>query len=433
MTHFKKIQPRIPGLLRRTMLFSIVLFTLLGCTNPSGKKKNNPEPISWHILMMDSEMHRNPQAWMLDFERRPKWNYTHGLVLMATHKIWKETGDQKYFDYILEYYEDMIDPEGNIRYNYKLENFNIDHIKPGINLFDLYKETSDERYLTALQALRHQLEVHPRTQDGAFWHKRIYPHQLWLDGVYMNTPFYARYGKEFNQPENFDDVVVQITVVEQKTRDANTGLLFHAYDESREQAWANPTTGHSPNFWGRAMGWYIMALVDAVEFFPQGHPGIEQIQGVLQRLTDALIPFQDPDTGLWYQVVDQPGREGNYQEASVSSMVAYAITKAVNNKLLNASYMAVAEKAYQGILNHLISFDEEGYIHLNNVCGVAGLGGNPYRDGSYEYYISEIIRSNDPKGVGPFMLLSMEMEKAGIFKQKQEIAPGQKTVAILHQ
>lgn len=429
MKNLMKKQIKVPGYLGAIFWVTMISLSFAGCENKSPKN----EHISWHLMMLESEMHRNPQAWMLDFESRPKWNYTHGLVLMATEKIWRETGDQRYFDYILEYYEDMIDDQGNINYNYKLENFNIDHIKPGINLFTLYEQTGDERYHKAMLALRNQLKIHPRTHNGAFWHKQIYPHQLWLDGVYMNTPFYARYGKEFNEPQNFEDVTLQILVVEEKTRDADTGLLYHAYDESREQAWADSVTGKSPNFWGRAMGWYMMALVDAAEYFPQDHHGIEEIRGVLIRLTDALIQFQDSETGLWYQVVDKPGKEGNYQEGSVSSMVAYSIIKAVNKNLLDPSYLPVAQKTYQGLLDHLISFDDEGFIHLNNICGVAGLGGNPYRDGSYDYYINEIIRANDPKGVGPFMLLSIEMEKAGIYLEKTPDSQLGKRVAILNQ
>jgi unsaturated rhamnogalacturonyl hydrolase len=406
--------------LKKTSLLALAIVFLISC-NSGVEKLDNPESEQpWHVLMLEAEMHRNPEAWMLDFESKPKWNYTHGLVLLAAHKIGEETGDQRYMDYIKAYYEDMIDADGNILYNFRIENYNIDHIKPGINLFDLYAETGDERYLIALQTLRQQLRTHPRTTEGAFWHKNIYPHQLWLDGVYMNTPFYARYGKVFNEPENFDDVVVQITQVYEKTLDEVTGLLYHAWDESREQAWADPVTGHSPNFWGRAMGWYAMALVDVLDYFPASHKGRTEIIQIMNNLMDALLAFQDQETGLWYQVVDQGHREGNYLEASVSCMMAYTLTKGVNNGYLSPAYMEPAQKAWQGILDKLVSFDADGHVHLNQVCGVAGLGGNPYRDGSYEYYINEIIRSNDPKGVGPFMLLSMEMEKAGLHLAKQQ-------------
>jgi unsaturated rhamnogalacturonyl hydrolase len=398
------------------ILISFISFAWLSCNN----SVNNENEQAWHILMLESEMKRNPEAWMLDFENKPKWNYTHGLVLMAARKIWEQTGEQRYFDYMKTYYDEMIDENGNILHNYSIDNYNIDHIKPGINLFDLYDITKDERYLTVLKTLREQLRIQPRTENGGYWHKKIYPNQLWLDGVYMNTPFYARYAKVFNEPEDFDDVLLQITEVENKTRDELTGLLYHAWDEKKVQQWANPETGHSPNFWGRSIGWYSMALVDVMDYLPEDHPGHSQILLILKRLMDAVLVYQDENSGLWYQVVDQNGREGNYLEASVSSMLAYTLTKAVNNNLLDASYLNPAKKAWQGILDHLITYDSEGNINLNYVCGVAGLGGNPYRDGSYEYYVNEIVRSNDPKGTGPFMLLSMEMEKAGVNLKKNK-------------
>ncbi len=399
---------KIPALLMPLLLAGLLM---PACQNQKDRKTKENQTDACYVQMLDSEMNRNPEAYTLDFETRPKWNYTHGLVLMATRKVWEKTGDQKYFDYIQTYYDAMIDQDGNIMHNYKIENFNIDHIKPGINLFDLYEQTKDPRYLKALQTLREQLRKHPRTADGGFWHKSIYPQQLWLDGVYMNTPFYARYAKVFNEPEIFDDVLLQIRVVEQKTRDENTGLLYHAWDESRHQSWADPETGHSPNFWGRAMGWYAMALVDVLDYFPEDHSGRVEIIAILTRLADAIVQYQDEATGLWYQVLDQGNRDGNYLEASVSSMFAYTLAKAVNNDLISASYKPIAEKAFNGINTHLISTDTDGHINLNQVCGVAGLGGNPYRDGSYEYYVNEIIRSNDPKGVGPYILLCLEMEK----------------------
>lgn len=402
---------KIPSMPISQLAVFLIVINLAACQNQNNRQADAFQETPCYIQMLESEMIRNPEAYTLDFETRPKWNYTHGLVLMAARKVWEKTSDQRYFDYMKTYYDSMIDQDGNILHNYRIENFNIDHIKPGINLFDLYEETGDDRYLAALKTLREQLRQHPRTVDGGFWHKGIYPWQLWLDGVYMNTPFYARYGKVFNEPENFDDVVLQITLVEQKTRDDSTGLLFHAYDESREMAWADPATGHSPHFWGRAMGWYAMALVDVLDYFPENHPGRGKIIEILNRLVKAIVKYQDQETGLWYQVVDQMGREGNYLEASASSMFAYTLAKAVNMHLIDTSYRNIAEKAFRGINTHLISEDEDGNVSLNQVCGVAGLGGNPFRDGSYEYYINEIVRSNDPKGVGPYILLCLEMEK----------------------
>ncbi len=393
------------------ILFSVMLmFALYACQGGAGKKTSDKP---WHVWMLESEMVRNPQAWSIDFEKKPKWNYTHGLMLMAARKVWETTSDDRYFKYIKTYYDEMIDAQGNIGHNYEVENFNIDHICPGINLFDLYSISGDARYLNALQTLRTQLKLQPRISEGAFWHKKIYPNQVWLDGVYMQAPFYARYGQAFNEPQNFDDVAHQIKLVEMRTRDSVTGLLYHAYDESRAQQWADPKTGHSPHFWGRAMGWYAMALVDVLDYIPAGHSERQELIAILNRLVKALLTYQDPDTGLWYQVVDQMGRDGNYLEASASCMYAYTLVKGINNQYLDPSLMLQARRAFDGILEHFVSYEDNGIINLNQICGVAGLGGNPYRDGSYEYYISEPIRSNDPKGVGPFILLSLEMAKTG--------------------
>lgn len=408
-------------------IFVTILMLPVGCStvrhNKSEQLLEKDTKDSWHIKMLEAEMVRNPEAWMLDFERIVKWNYQHGLILMVAMDIWERTGDQRYFDWIKEYYDTLIDSTGRITHNYRMENWNIDHLKPGINLFELYRITGDPRYSTALNTIIEQLKNQPRTKGGGFWHKGIYPYQLWLDGVYMGAPFYARYSLVWRERDNFDDIVNWIAQMERVTRCEETGLLFHAYDESRQEAWADPQTGRSSHFWGRAMGWYLMGLVDVLDYFPLDHPGEDVIVAILQRLVDAMIPYQCPETGLWWQVVNMQGREGNYREGSVTAMFAYTVAKAVNEQLLDESYMVYAQRAFQGILDYLVSFDENGHIHFNQIVSVAGLGGNPYRDGSFEYYISEPIRPNDPKGVGPFMKASMEFERAGIRLTKNEVDP----------
>jgi len=358
--------------------------------------------------MVESEMKRHPSAWSLDFERAPKWNYTHGLVLMAIERVWQQTGDHRYFEYIKGYADDMIDENGQILHNYRIDNFNIDHLKPGMILFNLYDETGDTQYLKALQILRLQLENHPRTSEGGFWHKLRYPHQMWLDGIYMGSPFYARYGLVFNEPENFNDVIHQVVLMEEKARDPKTGLLYHGWDESRIQHWADPETGLSANFWGRAMGWYAMALVDVLDYIPEEHPNRHKVIEVLECLAEAVTKYQDA-TGVWYQVVDQMDREGNYLESSVSSMLVYTFARAVNKSYLPQEYMEVAKKGYEGILEQFIEVDPDGEVHITQGCSVAGLGAGAHRDGSYEYYLSEPIRSNDPKATGPFILASLEL------------------------
>ena len=233
---------------------------------------------------------------------------------------------------------------------------------------------------------------------------------MWLDGLYMGSPFLAQYALENNEPELFDDVAKQVYLIDKYAWDSESELYYHGWDESREQLWSNPETGRSPHAWGRAMGWFAMALVDMLDFFPQDHPKRAEIEKVHKKMADVIVKNQD-QSGLWWQVLDRPGEEGNYLEGSVSSMFAYFLLKSVNNGLLSDEYKKAGAKGYEAIVDQLIKENDDGTISLTQVCGVAGLGGDPYRDGSYEYYINEVIRDNDPKGVGPFIMASLEYEK----------------------
>lgn len=235
----------------------------------------------------------------------------------------------------------------------------------------------------------------------------------------MGAPFLAQYAKTFNEPALFDDVINQFVWMEKHARDEKTGLLYHGWDESRQQKWSDPETGRSPAFWGRAMGWYAMALVDALDFIPLEHPRRRELIAILQRLTEAITKVQDPKSGVWWQVVDQGGREGNYLEASASAMFTYALLKATRLGSIDANYRDAGRRAYQGMLRQFIEVDQDGLVNMNHVCEVAGLGGDPekgerYRSGTYDYYVNEKIRSNDPKGVGPFIFASLEMEHFGV-------------------
>lgn len=363
--------------------------------------------------MAQSVMKRNPESWMIDFRESPKWNYTQGLVLLSLEKVWKRTDDSRYFDYVKSFADEMINEEGDVK-TYSIDNFNIDHITPGRILFTLYDETGDEKYLKTIKLLRNQLRWQPRTTDGGFWHKLRYPWQMWLDGIYMGSPFYAEYSLRNDEPEYFEDIVRQITLIEKHTRDKQSGLLYHGWDESRVQKWSDPETGTSPMFWGRAMGWYAMALVDVLDFLPEDHEGRSEVIDVLNRLAEAAVKVQDPATGVWYQVLDMPERDGNYRESSASCMFVYALVKGVKNGYLEEDYLQAARKGYEGILSEFIEVDEDGEVHITKGCSVAGLGGNPYRSGSYEYYISEEVRSNDPKATGSFIMASLEFEEMGI-------------------
>ncbi len=357
----------------------------------------------------DSEMKRFPQAWQLDHGKRLYFGYAQGVGCCAMLKMWQHTGDEKYLEYVKQWADTIIDAQGNIHL-YQVETYNIDYINSGKVLFDIYNETKDEKYKLAMDRLINQMKHHPRTLEGAYWHKLIYQHQIWLDGLYMASPFLARYGKEFNKPEWIDEAVKQFTLCRQHTYDEKTGLYHHAWDESKSQRWADPETGHSPNFWGRSIGWWFMALVDVLDYIPADHPGRDSIISWIQGLADTLPKYQDKN-GLWYQVLDQPAREGNFPEASVTTQFMYAYAKAINKGYIDKSYRQYAEKAFNGIVSKLITENPDGTLTLTRCCQVGGLGGNPYRDGSFEYYIGEKMRDNDAKATGPFIMGCIELGK----------------------
>ncbi len=323
--------------------------------------------------------------------------------------------DPRYVKFAENTIGSFITPEGGIQ-GYKVAEYQLDAINPGKTVLALWQITHDERYQKAAALLRKQLDTQPRTADGGFWHKQRYPHQMWLDGLYMGAPFYAEYAKLFNGPvSDYDDVAKQIRLMAAHTYDPATGLFYHAWDESKEQPWANKETGTSSNFWGRAIGWYAMAQVDVLDYFPTNHPARPEIIATFQKLCGGVVKYQDPQTGLWYQVVDQGGRKGNYLEATASSMFVYAMAKGVNHNYLPRDYVPVVEKGYQGIVKHLVKNDGDGKWSLTQCCSVAGLGGMPgngrLRDGSFDYYVGEPIVTNDLKGVGPFILAGIEVQQ----------------------
>ncbi|MDR6160121.1 unsaturated rhamnogalacturonyl hydrolase [Chryseobacterium sp. SLBN-27] len=377
-------------------------------------KEKIPVDLPWSQRILLSEMKRFPKAWMLDYNKTPKWSYPTAIVLEGAERIFEQTGNKEYYQYISTFGETMIKEDGSI-VSYDISKYNIDMLNCGNVLLYLYQKEKKDKYLKALQTLRSQIDGQPRTSEGGFWHKKIYPNQMWLDGLYMGEPFYAHYTRVFTKGADaekaYDDIVNQFDLIQKHLLDQKTGLLYHAWDESKEQRWADKKTGLSPNFWSRAMGWYGMAMVDVLDYLPQNHPGRARMLAYLKSYSDAVIKVQDRETGLWYQVLDKGGEKGNYLEATGSSMFVYTMKKAVNKKYLPKSYEAYAKKGYNGIIKHLITVDENGMVNLNRCCAVAGLGGNPYRSGSYEYYINEEIRSNDPKGTGPFILASLEFEK----------------------
>src|SRR5687768_645366 len=341
---------------------------------------------------------------------RAKWSYDMGVILKGFEGIWRNTGDVKYYNYILKQMDFFVQDDGTIK-TYKPDEYNIDHINNGKVVIVLYRVTQKEKYLKAAKLLREQLRTHPRTNEGGFWHKEIYPYQMWLDGLYMGAPFYAEYADLMHEDTAFNDVANQFIWMEKHARDAKTGLLYHAWDESKQQKWANKETGLSPLFWARAMGWYATALVDALDWFPNSHPKRKDLIAILNRLVNAIEKVQDPKTGLWLDILNYngPGKEKNYFEASASSQFVYAVAKGVRKGYLPAAKITIAKKGYDGIIKQFIKV-ENGQTNLHGTVKVSGLGGKPYRDGSFDYYMSEDVIVNDPKGIGAFLLASNEME-----------------------
>jgi unsaturated rhamnogalacturonyl hydrolase len=363
----------------------------------------------WAQRMANSEILRRGISIAYNQEGKAQWGYETGLFLQSVYGVWEKTGRQVYFDYVKTVMDSFVNPNGSID-SYDPKEYNLDQINSGKMLLALYQRSREKKYKKAATLLMNQLESHPRTREGGFWHKKIYPWQMWLDGIYMEAPFYAEFSKMFNRPNGFDDAANQILIIAEHTWDFKTGLFFHGWDESKQQKWADPAKGRSPNFWGRAMGWYAMGIVDVLDFLPDDHPKRKVIVALFQKMIHSLLKYQDPETGLWYQMLDQGKREGNYFEASASSMFVYAMAKGVRKGYLDRDVTPAMEKAYNGIIAHLVKSDQDGTLHLTQICKVAGLGGNPYRDGSFDYYVHEPKVSDDLKGVGPFIMASLEME-----------------------
>lgn len=337
-----------------------------------------------------------------------KWTYDMGVVLKGIEDLWYKTGDVKYFNYLQKQVDVFVKDDGTIK-TYKAEDFNIDNVCNGRVLMSLYKVTNNEKYWKAATTLRNQLSMQPRTKEGGFWHKKIYPNQMWLDGLYMGEPFYCEYADFTNDTAAFNDIARQFIWMEKHSRDAKTGLLYHAWDESKEQKWAHRTSGCSPHFWARAMGWYATALVDVLDYLPRNHPKRKDLIAILNRLTIAVEKQQQKQFGLWFDVMNIPANSKNYVEASASCQFVYAIAKGVRKGYIPPTKIAIAQKGYDGIVKLFIK-EENGQTNLTGTVKVSGLGGNPYRDGSLDYYFSEPVIRNDPKGLGVFLMASNEME-----------------------
>ncbi len=391
------------------ILLSLASLTACSCI----QNKTTREPLNrdiaalWSVRIANSVLAKSDSLVFYN-GKKPKWTYDLAFLGQAMDKL--GDFDTIFSQYAKAYIDYFVQEDGTVK-GYKYSDFNLDNINPAKHLMTLYKRTGEEKYRIAIDSFYHQVLEQPRTKEGGFWHKQIYPWQMWLDGIYMASPFIAQYAREFNKPELFDLATHQVKLIYEKTLDPATGLLYHAWDESREQRWCNKATGQSKHFWSRAMGWYLMAIVDILDYLPENHRDREELIGILNKVCSALEKVKDPKTGLWYQVLDQGGREGNYLEGSGSAMYIYCFAKGARKGYLPAKYLSYAEKSFDSMVKVLVLEGKDGLPVFTNICGGCGLGGNPYREGDYNYYVNEKKVDNDQKGVAAFILAALELKK----------------------
>jgi unsaturated rhamnogalacturonyl hydrolase len=389
-------------------LVRLILFAAVAtCIRPYATAEEQP----WSVRVANAAINRWTDGRFVPAGERWVWNYELGTLLEGMDEVWWNTANAKYYNYIKASVDQFVGPDGSIP-TLKLEEHQLDNILLGRQLLLLYGVTRDPRYAKAAALLYDQLIHQPRTASGGFWHKQKYPNQMWLDGLYMAEPFYAEYASTFHHPEAFADITHQFALIDEHARDVKTGLLHHGWDESKQERWADKSTGLSSQFWARGMGWQMMALVDTISYYPEEDAGRKQLIADLTHDAQAVARYQDARTGLWYQVLDKSRAKGNYPESSASCMFAYALAKGVRLGFLPKSYLVNAERGYKGILSHFIVAGQGDSVSLTDTVKAAGLGGDPYRDGSYSYYTGEKTVTDDPKGVGAFLLASTEVETA---------------------
>jgi unsaturated rhamnogalacturonyl hydrolase len=387
---------------------SRALLLILVCVATSVFAQQPP----WSKRMADSTIARWPDGQVVANQKTlGDWAYDKNTLFAGFADVWQNTADPVYFRYIQRSMDRLVTADGAVP-SYKPEDLSLDEVALGRELLLLYGRTKNSKYYKAATLIRQQLDVQPRTPSGGFWHKKRYPNQMWLDGLYMAEPFYAQYAAMFQQPAAFDDITKQFVLIEAHTRDPKTGLLLHGWDESRQMGWANKETGAAPNVWARAVGWYAMALVDTLPYFPQDHPGRAQLLSILNRLAPAIVNAQDAQTGLWFQVMDMPTEPGNFVESSASCMLVYALAKGVRLGYLDPKYQHNAQRGYDGILKRFVTEEADGKLSLTDTNYGSGLGSALTPENSFHYYITSPTGPNDPKGIGPFLMAASEMEIA---------------------
>jgi unsaturated rhamnogalacturonyl hydrolase len=388
-------------------IFLVLLLGVVSCNFQAQDQKSSSGKGKWSARMANSVLSRS-DSLIYYVDRSPKWAYDVAFLGMAVDRLGGI--DPKYSKYMETWVNYFVKSDGSV-IDYRMKEYNLDRIFPGRNVITVYKRNPEPKYRIALDNFIEQLKTHPKTNSGGYWHKNIYPWQMWLDGIFMASTYMAQYAKEFNAPQWFDVATTQTKMIYEKTLDPNSGLLLHAWDESRSQKWCDPMTGQSHYPWSRAMGWYILAIEDILEYLPENHPDRASLIAILQKTCDALVKVRDPKTGIWFQVLNQGGKEGNYLEGSGSAMYAYAFARGAHKGYLDKKYLVIANSAFDGILKELITVDNKGLLTMHNICGGCGLGGNPYRDGSYEYYVNEKRIDNDTKGVAPFIMAAIELDR----------------------
>jgi unsaturated rhamnogalacturonyl hydrolase len=391
--------------MKLTFLYSLLTFLIFtGCNNRGNESSDGNT--KWSEKLANTVIERNDSLTIYNNPSSVKWQYDIAMLGQAIHKL--EEIDSQYVYYHKDFIDTFVDSGGNIK-KYKLSDYNLDFINPAKGLLTFYDETGDKRYRLAIENIVSQLKNQPRTSNGGYWHKKIYPNQVWINSAYMVAPFMARYARDFEQAQWYDSACHQLTLIHELTNDPRDGLMVHAWDETKSQPWANHADGKSPNKWGRGMGWYVMALADVLEYLPEEHPQRKEIEKIFRNKAQALLKVRDKKTNLWYQVLDKGGQEYNYIETSCSAMFIYAFAKGTNMGVLPSKYKSVALESFLSLTNHFIKTDKDGLPTLTNVCGQAGLGGKHHRDGSFEYYINQEQIDNDPKGIAPLIMAAFEL------------------------
>jgi len=395
-----------------SLAFAAMCLVLGLCGAARAQDSQETQPQAMSVRMADSAMKRWPNGRIVPAAAPWVWDHATSVLLQGITAVWHDTGSSDDFNYIQSAVDPFLSADGSSIRTYDPMNFSVDDILLGRQLLLLYATTHDEKYHRAAALIRQQIAFQPRTPEGGFWHIGRRPQQMSLDNLYMIEPFYAEYARTFHEPQDFADITKQFVLTETHTRDPKTGLLYPSWDEALDQPWADKKTGASPVFWSRAMGWNMMALVETIPYFKPDDPGRAKLLAILNRLAAALVRYQDPTTGLWYQVTDKPQGKGNYLEASSSCMFAYSMAKAVRLGYLPARYSEFAARAYAGVVKNFVKVDGNGAMAFTGVAKGSDLTPDQTRENAYAFYASVPVNDDDPRGAGVFMMASVEMETA---------------------